>query len=117
MESTNLVKNVFLVLMCAIIMGLLYQVFFEVPIESDGVKVEGVLQYSAMKMEYPISKYYYSYCYLPYAHMEDDIDMSLGLDLKSSISNNLNKIESDLSSSSSDNVILSGYCSYTTGWK
>lgn len=117
MESSKLLRGVFFTLMCAILMSTLYTIFFKVPIKVGDIKVNGVLQYSALSMEYPISKYYYTYCYLPNVHMEDSIDVSLGADLKSDYSSMMNT-ESDLSSDDSDNSDFSNIETqyYSTGW-
>lgn len=119
MEGSNVLRGVFFTLMCAIIMALLYEIFFKVPMEPNGVHVEGVIQYSALKIEHPISKYYYSYCFLPYAHMEDSTDLSLGVSLKSYSGTNFDKMESNLTSDSSDNILNYGVSTkyYSTGWQ
>lgn len=110
MESEKIVHSVFMILLCAILMSTLYMVFF-------GTKNwEGVLFYSSRQMEYPISKYYYSYCYLPNVHMEDAIDESLGGSLHSNYSNLMNT-EADLSLDDSDNSTFgTSYHHYSSGW-
>lgn len=122
MEGSKVLQGVFFTLMCAILMALLYEIFFQVPIKKDGVTTKGVLQYSAMQVEHPISKYYYSYCFLPFAHMEDSVDASLGATIEEDYSS-INSTESNLYSDTSDNVKFNNsmynsmYHYYSTGWQ
>ena len=121
MEGSKLLRGVFFTLMCAIIMTTLYTIFFKVPIKIGDIKVNGALQYACYYMEYPISKYYYTYCFLPNVHMEDSIDDSLGADIDcDSSDSSFRKTEADLSSDDSDNSVFgersSSYHHYSTGW-
>lgn len=107
---SKLTKGVFFTLMCAILMAVLYMVFF-------GVGAwEGALFYASRQIEHPISKYYYAYCYLPNVHMEDGVDVALGATLVKDTSQ-IMKTESDLTSDTSDNsVFTTGYYHYSSGW-
>lgn len=112
MTESRLLRGVFFTLMCAVLMGGLYLILFGNP---NG-KWEGALMYSSRQIEYPISKYYYSYCFLPNVHMEDSVSKSLGGRLKAD-SNNMNKTESDLSTSDSDNDNFNSVpYHYSSGW-
>lgn len=110
MESEKVLKGVFLTLACAIVASTLYMAFF-------GYKDwEGALFYASRQIEYPISKYYYTYCYLPNVHMDDDIDESLGGTVQSS--GDMMDTESDLSSDDTDVVVFGeGDSHYSSGWK
>lgn len=112
MDGSKVLRGVFFTLACAIIMSVLYMAFF-----GFGTW-EGALFFASRKVEYPISKYYYSYCYLPNVHMEDSIDLSLGGSLDNSYTSMMGT-ESDLSTDTSDNSHFSSssFHHYSTGWQ
>lgn len=124
LESNKVLKGVFAGIGCAVLMAILYFILFggkaidfQGTTYSAGSDWEGVLFYASRQIEHPISKYYYSYCYLPSIHMEDSVDISLGGEHKASITN-INRTESDLSSDTSDNALFtSSYNHWSTGWK
>lgn len=108
---SNVVKNVFLVIMWAVIAVTAYGVFFGVG------KWEGLLWSASRNVSYSMSKFYYDYCYLPAVHGTDAIDKE--------VSNSwgipsLYKTESNLSTrteygnlnNESENKAL-----YSTGWQ
>ena len=97
--SENTVKNVFLALMGAIVAIILYLIMFgwgngdyrflsmggtSSDVNSSvGAKVntpqfDGVIFIAAHNIEGSIARYYYEYCYLPNAHVNDGYDMALG---------------------------------------
>lgn len=125
LELNKVLKGVFAVIGCAVLMAILYFILFggkaidfQGKTYSAGSDWEGVLFYASRQIEHPISKYYYSYCYLPSIHMEDSVDSSLGGIHIASIEN-INKTKSDLSSDTFDNVffIKPIYSHWSTGWK
>lgn len=123
MEGSKVLRGVFFTLACALAMFLLYYALFGSRNLSGGAiageaEWEGALFYASRQIEHPISKYYYSYCYLPNIHMEDDIDESLGASLVHDC-DNINKTESDLQSDDySDNSLFSSsYNHYTSEWR
>lgn len=124
MELHKILKGVFALIGCAVLMAILYFILFggkAINFQSTTYSAvsdwEGVLFYASRQMEHPISKYYYSYCYLPSIHMDDSIDESLGGTLKAGTSN-LMKTESNLSTDSSDNTSFgTGFNHWSTGWK
>lgn len=98
--AENMVKNVFLALMGAIVAIILYLIMFgwgndanrflsnkdtnktninkEAGAQVDSSKFEGVIFLAAHNIEGSIARYYYEYCYLPNAHVNDGYDMALG---------------------------------------
>ena len=124
MELNKVLKGVFAGIGCAVLMAILYFILFggkainfQGKTYSTGSDWEGVLFYASRQIEHPISKYYYSYCYLPSIHMEDSVDRALGGEHKASITD-INRTESDLSSDTSDNALFtSSYNHWSTGWK
>lgn len=110
MEGSKVLRGVFFGLACAILMSTLYMAFFGVG------SWEGALFYASRQVEHPISKYYYTYCYLPNVHMEDGVDVSLGATLAEDYSS-IMKTESDLSSPTSDNSSFgTENYHYSSGW-
>ena len=113
MELGNALKGVFFTLMCAILMSTLYMVFF-----GDGYWV-GVLFYASRQIEYPISKYYYSYCYLPNTHMEDGTDRSLGANIDADLyktPSNLESINEEGDVFSTGTFSSDDFSHYSSGW-
>lgn len=97
--AENTVKNVFLALMGAIVAVILYLIMFgwgngDYRFLSTGViksdvntgvganvnktQFDGVIFIAARNIEGSIARYYYEYCYLPNAHVNDGYDMALG---------------------------------------
>lgn len=114
MDLAKWVKGVFFTMMCAIIMSALYAWLLDYKVNTGGA-----LWYVARQVEHPISKYYYSYCYLPNIHMEDGVDKALG-GLLYADTTNIKETESDLSTDdgTSDNCSFSSSSShYSTEWK
>lgn len=124
LELNKVLKGVFAGIGCAVLMAILYFILFggkaidfQGKTYSAGSDWEGALFYASRQIEHPISKYYYSYCYLPSVHMEDSVDISLGGGHKADITN-INKTESDLSSDNSDNALFTSIPNHwSTGWK
>lgn len=124
MELHKILKGVFAVIGCAVLMAILYFILFggkaidfKGTTYSAGSDWEGALFYASRQIEHPISKYYYSYCYLPNIHMEDSIDEALGGVLNANYEN-IMSTESDLASDSSDNTIFStSNHHYSSGWQ
>lgn len=121
MEGSKVLRGIFFTLACALAMFLLYYALFGSTNLSGGAiagtnEWEGALFYASRQIEHPISKYYYSYCYLPNIHMEDDIDASLGASIICNY-DNIMSTESNLSSDISDNSVFSNlYNHYSDGW-
>ena len=110
MDLHKYVHSVFMVMMCAVLMSTLYIALFGYG------SYQGALFYACKGLEYPISRYYYYYCYTPNAHLDEYIDKEQGATISYNI-NNMYKTESDLSSDNSDNVTFNKSNHYSTGWK
>ena len=97
--AENMVKNVFLALMGAIVAIILYLIMFgwgngdyrflstggtssdvnsSVGAYVNKSQFDGVVFIAARNIEGSIARYYYEYCYLPNAHVNDGYDMALG---------------------------------------
>lgn len=114
MES-KVLRMAFFSVMCAVLMSTLYFVFF-----GQG-SWEGALFYATRQTEIPISKYYYTYCYLPNVHMNDAIDEALGGSIIIAVDENgigdLLDTEPNLSTDDSSNVnFFSSGDHYSDGW-
>lgn len=116
MEVEKLLAGAFRLIGCAILMALLYAFFF------GSGDWEGALFYASRQMEYPIAKYYYTYCYLPEVHMEDGTDKALG----GTVSDELNSTSSVLTDDDETNSVFDGTVTfsaggtgsfYTSGWQ
>ena len=108
----DLVKNAFLMIMGATVAVILYWVFF-----GNGVW-RGVIWFAADAVESSISRYYYEFCYLPNAHVNDYMDESLGCSIIFPI-NDIQKTTSDLSSTDLVSVPIDyteASAVYSTGW-
>lgn len=69
---TSMVKNVFLMLMGAVVAVTLYFIFF-----GQGTW-EGLLWFATRQFEVPCALHYYEYCYLPNIRQSDGVDEALG---------------------------------------
>lgn len=131
MELHKIVKDVFFGLMCAIIAFMLYYALFG-STKLNGTAVEnqdswkGALFYASEQMEYPVAKYYYSYCFLPSVHVDDGVDEQLGFNVAMKAGKSDDKMgtlfitDTDLSSDNSNSCntnTSNNTMGWTTGWK
>lgn len=116
----GMVKNVFLVLMGAVLAFTLYVLFFGAESfdgstlgASEGVNVigewKGILWYAAGAIEEPISLYYYKYCLVPAVHKDDGVDEALGMTVNRSYYNT--QVDAV------NGVVGYAPTEYSTGWR
>lgn len=81
---TSTVRNVFFILMFAIIGAILYFIFFGTTntVTSETYEVQGgwkgVLGVASDSIEVSIARYYYNYCFLPTVNVNNATDTLLG---------------------------------------
>ena len=137
MSMARVIKGVFGVLGCAVLMAILYDLLLAYEPkylnsagygdgtfkDETGKERHGVIWEVAHNIQNPISFYYYNYCYMPNFHQTNGIDSKIGYKLVNNTTGDvvggMNSTPSDLSGSvdSIQDMVDTSGNKWSTGWK